>query len=514
MASKSQMAAALINTKTLPACLDQVRRRAYEARAYDILEPYPLFHFQDWKIEDRGPRPRCLPIAKSIVSRGARWLFGKPLQLHAPENPRLEEFVRAMWRKNRMSARLVAMARNGAIEGGIALKFAYDETAQVPLSIQALSLADECRLYYNPHDCNELLMARVQYSYLDAATGKLMWYREEWTAEQEVHYFPVPDEQFTLSRGITNVAMGYQRTNPDTYEGWRIDPAASNANPFGLIPVTHIKNLETDDLFGAGDLWDLYRVLDRIHLTYHLMDRSNQFDAETNPIYIDLELDEHDIDKPLVPGQPIDAKSVEGERQGKVEFPPTGNALRPAMMEYARELTKQIRSAASSVEVDQSEFSNKGNLTSAVLEQLFQPLIEITIEKRKSYGDNGIVAFLQLVALGVQALGVDLGVNAKDEDSYDIQIQWPSFFDLSQDELTALTARTQEEVIAGFLTQERAVERIAQANGIQDVTALQEELAKQPRPSPTETDPNAQNAIDQTGKLISTIDREGGKDSL
>lgn len=79
--------------------------------------------------------------------------------------------------------------------------------------------------------------------------------------------------------------------------------------------------------------------------------------------------------------------------------------------------------------------------------------------------------------------------------SYGVQIQWPAYFEMSQDELTTLTNRTQQQVAAGFLTQERAVERVAQAEGVTDVEALMEELAEcgvhgtaieeQGRPEPT-----------------------------
>ena len=262
--TKAEMAAALINTRSLPAGLGWLQEQATEARAYDALNPYPAFHFRDWKSENRGPLPRCMPIAKSVINRGAKWLFGKPLQLHVAENTDLETFLRDMWRKNKMGARLVAMARAAALDGGVALKFSYDETARVPLSIQSLSLVDEVRLFYDPHNCDEMLMARIQYSYFDAVAGKTMWYREEWTAEEEIHYYPVADEALTISPGSARVYMSYSRTNPDTYEGWTI--SSQGANPFGLIPVAHIKNVETDDLYGTGDLWDLYRVLDRVHL--------------------------------------------------------------------------------------------------------------------------------------------------------------------------------------------------------------------------------------------------------
>ena len=499
MLTSEQIAAALIGTKSLPAGLGTIQNLAYEAAAYDKLAPYPRYHFWDWKTEDRGPLPRCMPLCKSATGRGARWLFGRPVQIKVPGNDVLEAFINEAWEKNRMPSRLVAIAKRGAIEGGVVLKFSYDETSACPLSIQSLSLVDQVRLYYHPHDRERLLMGRVQYPYFDATDGKTYYYREEWTADEFVVYNPIAADSMSNINRIVN---------PDGYDGWTI--LSREPNPFRLIPLTHIKNLDADDVWGVGDLWDLYRVIDRINLTYHLMDKSNQFDSEPLAMFIDLDVNEDDIDKPMQPGQPMQLESTEG-KQGKVQQIESSGSLRPAMMEYAKDLRKQVLAAASSVEIDQSEFSNKGNLTTAVLTQLFQPLIEITTEKRKSYGEFGLVLFLEAIACGLSALGVeDLGVNLEDDDTYDVHLQWPSYFELSQDELTALTGRTQEQEMAGYLPHDRAVERIAQAEGIADVDALKEELTVEPKPSPTEADP----ALTQTGKEISTLTREGGKDSL
>jgi hypothetical protein len=463
------LAAALINTKHLPPGLGCLRALSAEARAYDTLSPYPEYWFRDWKVEDRGPLPRCMPLAKSIVRRGARWLFGKPVRLYCPGNTQLEEFLRQAWEQNRLDSRLVASAQNGALDGGIVLKFAWDEGARRPLTIQTLSLVDQVRLYWHPHDRDQLLMARVQYPYFDPASGKTFWYREEWTAELEVHYHPVAAEN--LGRG----------GDPDTYDGWIIDSAATGANPFGLIPLQPVKNMETEDCWGAGDLWDLYRVFDRVNLTYHLMDRSNQFDSERNPIFIDADVDEDDIDRPLQPGQPMEihSRDQESNRSAKVEWPITGNALRPAMMEYARDLRKQILDAVGSVFVNPEEITNKGNLTRAVLEQLYQPLIEMTAEKRKSYGADGLVPFFAKVAQGLQNVGVPLAVTEEDE-THTVELRWPAYFEFSEDERGAFTGRIQEQVAAGFVTHDRAIERVAQVEGIEDVDALKDELKKQP----------------------------------
>lgn len=459
---------ALIGTKTMPAGLQSLRAASQEAWAYHRGNPYPLYHFRNWMTEDRGPLPRCLPIAKSIVRRSAKFLFGKPLRLNSA-NEAWEVFVRKAWDDNQMPARLVAVAEKAGLESGVVLKYAYDEAAAVPLTFQTLSIVDQVRLYADPHDRTRVLMARVQYSYFDAVLGRTFWYREEWTADHEVHYKPLDPGDFANT--------GIAKFNPDTSELWVEE--SREPNPFGVIPLVYIKNIETDEIFGRLELDDLYRVLDNIHLTYHLMNRSNQFDAETNPIFIDADLDKLDIDKPLQPGQPLDIQTAEGaQSQARVAFPDGGNALRPAMMEYAKDLRQQVLSAAGSVDIDQGDVSHIGNLTNAVLAQMYLPLIETTDEKRKSWGDAGLCRFFAAAALGLVNAGVgSLGINPADPDTYAVTVQWPPYFPLSEDEMTAKVTRMSLEEEAGYLPHKNAVEEVTEMEGRDDVAAILADLA-------------------------------------
>jgi hypothetical protein len=374
-----------------------------------------------------------------------------------------------------MPSRLVAMAERGALEGGCVLKFAYDAAdAERPLSIQTLSVTDQVRLYYHPHDRDRLLMARIQYPFFDASSGKTFWYREEWTGEREIHYVPAS-------------ASDSARFNPDTFESWAVESEAPN--PFGVIPLAHIRNLETDDVWGSGDLWDLYRIIDRANLDLSIWDRKNQIDAQLNPIWVDLEPEADDMDRPLAPGQSVAAESKEG-KTGSVVFPPSDVRSQDAIQAHFKELLRMLYAAASSVDLDQAEVTNKGNLTMAVLEQLYQPVIEITHEKRKSYGDDGLERFFAIVARGLANLGVaNLGAT-EDPASSRVSITWPDYFEMSEAERTIRTGRIQEQELAGFVGHSTAVAEISQMEG-RDPEAIAAEIAAEPKPSTTETIPNA-----------------------
>ncbi len=476
----SAAAYGLVNTKALPSGLRAVIELANQARAYHRCKPYPYWHFRQWSESDRGPLPRCLTLPKRIVNRGAKWIFGKPIQLQCPNNPKLLQVLTDAWTANKMNARLPAIAKDAALDGGVVLKFSVDETqGKKALSFQTLSPVSEVRLFHHPHDCNLLLMARIQYLYFDPEKNQSFYYREEWTDDEEVHYLPV-----ALSD------MDAAKKSPDDFD-WEI--SSRKVNPFGLIPLHLAKNYETNDVWGAGDLWSLeegdgtFRVIDRINLTYHYMDRSNQYDSHVNPYIIDGQpADEEGSSRALRPGESVHIESSgsdtgDASAQAHIVFPPGGNALRPAMMEYAKDLTQQVLDACSSVEFDEEDVTHKGALTVAVLAQLYEAELARAALKRESLGTNGIAAFLSLAARGAQNCGMLLEVN-DDPASYDVQIAWRDFIEPGDDEKQARLARTDSEVNLGYLSKKRAIKRIAHMEGIQDVEELEKEIAAEPPP--------------------------------
>ena len=492
----------LINTRTLPAGFTGVQRLAEQARAYDRMMPYPIWQFQDWKTEDDGPLPTALPLTQSVVRKGAKWLFGKPLTITVPGNTDYEQYVTKAWQDNKMQTRMVAAARKGGIEGGIALKWSYDETAKPALSFQVLSIIDQCRLYFDPHDRDCLLMARVQYPIQNPVDGKFYMYREEWTDNWEVHYEPLPIQYVPqwihfgskrLQSGQIAVTMD-NRESPDTTAQWKESYRVEN--PFGTIPLQAIKNIDDDDTWGCGDFWigftpQMFRVVDRIYLSYWHMDKGNQFDSEPNLVYIDVKEDNADLDRPAAPGQAKVLYSVEGgenqaSRQGQVQMLEASGKIRPFISDYAHDLSQMIMDALGSVEIHQDEVTNKGNLTQAVLTQLYAPLIEATEEKRNTYGHDGIAAFLERCAQGLayfarlknlrdllQKLG---NINPDKEETYDTQIKFGDYFALTEEEKDSRSTRIKDNVSGGYLTHERGVEGIAKLEGVEDVGKLKDEL--------------------------------------
>ncbi|MES1227770.1 MAG: hypothetical protein ABUL72_03810, partial [Armatimonadota bacterium] len=188
----------LIGVKGAPAEYKAMAARAEEATAYYFQNPYPWYAFSDWNTEDRGPLPRCMPLVRNTINRGARWLFGKSPAITIPSNRRLEEFIVRCWDESGMASKMVTAAQQGAREGGVVIMFRYDESTQPPLKFVVLSVKDQCRLFFDPHDVDTLLMLRVQYPYYRASEQRWYWHRQEWTDDIVAVYDDVPD---TLSVG-------------------------------------------------------------------------------------------------------------------------------------------------------------------------------------------------------------------------------------------------------------------------------------------------------------------------
>lgn len=487
------LAANLINTKHAPVGFDTAFRLAAEANAYHTLTPYPWWAFREWRIEERGPYPVCMPFVRAAVQRSARWLFGKPIQINCAENEDWQTYLREAWVKNKMRTQLRGAAEQAGIQGGYCLKFSYDENRQkpglFPLRFQVLSSIDAARLYYDPHDAECLLMARIQYPYWEPSEGCWYLYREEWTAEEEVHYRPVK-ARWVKARGLSNdgrystidtlqvAVVDNGAAKPDEYEKWEIVTQAKN--PFGVIPVHPVKNMDCGGVWGIGDFWGLFRVADRVNLTYQMLDKGNQFDSQANVFFIDLEIDQQQAKRALQPGESASVKS-EGEKQGTVQQIEPQRRAAQIQIDYAKDLRKMALAAASNIEVDQAEFTNKGNLTQAVLSQLYAPLIELTDDKREAQGENGIGKFLELVAIGLKNLAPSrlselAGVKLEKEETYNVELQYAPYFALTEEEKAAAVGRYQEETLSGFLPKERAAKRVAQLEGFEDIDAYLAEL--------------------------------------
>lgn len=468
----------LLGTKYVPDGLQYITQLAKRAKAYHSLTPYPWFGFSDWKTEDRGPLPKCLPFTRSIVKRGARWLFGKGMDIMVRNSESLTVMLNTEWRDARMPSKMLMLAENAAQEGSYCIRFHVDaENKKVKFSI--LSQIDNVRVYLDPTDQDRVLMTRVQFPYFDARNGVYYMHREEWTEDLYVKYKPKPvtyklDPSYQYGLIVLVTGTNYAPDAPEIV--WEIE--SSKPNPYKVIPVVTIHNVERNSQWGMGDLWSLEQVIDRVNLTYHLMDKSNQFDSTPTPIFIDAVLEDDAINKPLAPGEQLSIKTddVDGSGlQAKFGLMEPSGKMRPYMMDYADNLMKMIYEGAGSIKVDPEEITNKGNLTQSVLTQIYGPLIDTTEEKRRNYGDYGVAVLVDKLLTALRNLGLFSG-KVKIPKDPDIEIKWPDFFMMSDSEIRTRLDRLMVQEGAGLTTKDRVIRAMASADGIENVEALIEEL--------------------------------------
>lgn len=462
-------AADLIGTKHLPPRHKLMDYEARRARAYFNLNPYPGFSFGDWVEEERGPLPRCRPFVRTITARQARWLMGKGLEFAADEDT-ITDKVNEVWAQNRMNTQVSMIARNCGQAGTIFLKYTYDEeNKQCPVRISVLDGVRHVRAYYDPHDSTQLLMVRIQYPYWDTAQGKWYWFREDITADQVVTYEPkyIPGDT-DQGMDATKDPYSFALEKADT-EVWAVQE--SRANEFGVINGALIKNLDEGGQYGRGDLWGLWPTVDQLNHSANLAHIDNQRGVWPREVYIDA----GNVTGPTDPTQQgiIAVDSENPENQAKVQQLTHDGTVRVPLWEHYKELRQELYDVVGMVIATPDMVTNKGNLTRAVMSQVYLPLIELTGEKRETYGENGICKFLEAMCEGLSNLGVDGW-----KGGVDVQAVWPDYFDLTEEDLKLMTERQVLMVTSGFTTRERAAKDLALAEGREDYEELLDEIEK------------------------------------
>jgi hypothetical protein len=463
----------LIGTKALPSQHEYVRAEARRALAYYNLEPYPIWAFAKWKTEEMGPLPRCRPFVQKIAKEGAEWLFSRPVQFRAEGHDELSKLINATWNANRMASKSLAWAVDASCTGGTVLKFSYDASKSEYPRITALSQSEQTRLYFDPHDTECLLMARIQYAYIDYTEkgGRWMWYREEWTDDEYVLYDPIP-----VSSGVGVLAAA--KPNPYDYVGaadqsaWVVQKR--EPNPFKIIPVWLVKNRLSSDWYGMGDLWELYSAVDQINFTRDLGHKDNQKRVNPKVNYIDLEVPENESAQGTTPGRATVLESSGDNHQGKIEVVELQGRARPDIDKFADDLLRELYDAAGVTGVNPEEITNKGAMTASVIRLLFDSIIKTTEQKRRLYGEDGYCMFFERMLTGMTNIGV---WNA--QAGVDVQCLWPSIVALTPLDLQQTVSTFAQMIAEGFTTRERATRAIATMTDVNDPDALLEEATRE-----------------------------------
>lgn len=428
---------------------------------YFHLRPYPTHNFGPtiWPRE-KGPMPTPLPYVQILITEGAEFVFrnGAPA-FSVPTLPDANAWLQKRILQNGLNAQWVSLAENAAHHGAIAVKFSVDmDNARCPVRITFLDVPQQCRVWTDPHDQTRILMARVQYPYRDPATNDWFYFREEWTDESYVTFVP-------KKAGDKSYAGFMQLPGYGTHLGdegdWQI--AKEETNELGLIPITIIRNRAvTGNPLGVGDCWQSFRLIDRLALTMHGEDKSNQFHSDPIPVAINARIDN---EGPLQSGEPLSVYSdADGSPADMKLLEPSGAAREWTHRDLDR-WEELVYKQAGISRVDPATVSNKGNMTALAFAMTFSRSIATSDRKRQQWGPFGMAVFFQNMLIGLERMG---GVKELRGVNDDIQVssEFPLYFGQTDEDKSTLSTRTIAQHQAGMIPGDKASERIAIAEGV------------------------------------------------
>lgn len=427
---------------------------------YYHCKPYPQHAFDRWSL-DKGPLPTPLGYTRILIDKGAEFLFRNGLPAFSlPEYPNADEFLQKVIIDNELAAQWVSLAKDCGNYGAIAAKFSYDaDDEDCPVKLNFLSVPNECRIWTSPHDQKKLLMARIQYPYRDTDTGHWFWFREEWSDDEHATYEPVMG-------GDARVEFSSNLDHYDNFgDGVEWGEPAIEENPFGVLPITIIKNKYIrGNPLGVGDLWDLYKLEDRIALTMHGEDSFNQ--TQSRPVTV-VTNGNVTNDAPLQPGEILAIDNADPNKSADVKLlEPDGKSrlYTQANIDKWEELLYDLVGLS---RADPASIANKGNMTELALTTTFARSIATTEAKRKCWGEAGMSMFFANLIYGVSNVG---GVKELSEikEKPKVSVVWAPYFAITPQDKIDVTNRTHAQVTGGYLPHDMAIERIGKAEGLHD----------------------------------------------
>lgn len=458
----------MIGTDKYPPFFREMRDAARMATAYHNLTPYPLYGLKEWVNEERGPLPRCLPLPRWIVDQGAAWLFGRPLSFRCDEDEKFAETINDCWAKSRMASKSVNAALIGGQAGGVLVGFSLDINAECPITLSHYHPFEQARIYFDSQNSGELAGVRLQYPFYDNTKGQWFWHRQDWTKDEIGEYEPMP---MPGSVG-QNVRDPYSYSEAVDKENWP-DPKVK-PNPMGVLPFVYIRNTDYGGLYGEGDLWRYFQLIDLYNCTLDLENKDNQKRVDPETAYIDLQGEAMDDDVEAGPGAVNSLRSTK-DKQGKIEIIEAQGQVREHIREFGEGVRRSILESCGRVHLGPEEITNRGNLTRAVMDQLYQPIIRATEAKRVLYGEDGYCKVFELAYAGLKKLGKG---NLSNKE-VDVQIIWPDFFPMQTADKQELSSYLIQLVEKGAMTQAKFIETIASVEGIQDLDQFKKDLAVQ-----------------------------------
>jgi hypothetical protein len=411
-----------------------------------------------------------LPYARILIDEGAEFLFrGGPPRFTAPGSQAAQAIIDQVIRDNSLGARWLSLARSAGNCGTVAAKFGLwrDVHGAERVKVSFLTAPEECRVWTDAHDYTHITMARVQYPFRDRKTNTWSLFREEWTDDEWVEFEP-------LSVSSAGMPLSW-REEQDDCDQWRI--AKIRENPFGVIPITLIRNRQVEGSpLGVGDCWGVFRIMDRVALTMHGQDRSNQLHSDPIRVVKNADLENQG---PLLPGEAISVRNSDGSGvAADFELVEPSGAARQYVQAYVEKMEDLLYRAVGISKVDTASIANRGNLTRLAFLMTYARTISTTDRKRQAWGPDGLGMFFGTMLCGLNRAGY---ADARgDVGDAEVIVQWPDYFAPTDADRKSVTDRTLSQLQAGMIAPHAAALRLAAAEGVPaaDIARFADEATK------------------------------------
>jgi len=323
------------------------------------------------KVKPNQPDDNVLVnFARVVVDKGVSFLFGQDVgfEISETEETAAEEWLDAVWQHNRKMTTLQKLALNGAVCGHAFVKIVPTQPYPRLVALDPSTVT----VSWEPDDIERVVSYRIQYPAIDPETGK-----------------PIAIRQLIERDG----------------QGWRITDQVSQANsvawtttseafwPHPWPPVVDCQNLPApNEYWGISDLGDdvlqlnysinfVLSNLARI-IRYHAHPKTwgRGFTANQLNIAVDETI--------VLPSPDAELRNLE-----MVSDLSSSIALYERLREALHEVTRVP-------EVATGKLDRAGALSGVALSILYQPLIEKTETKRRTYGDLLVELNRRLLALG------------------------------------------------------------------------------------------------------------------
>jgi len=350
------------------AALDEIARAARFKRAWDAY--YGRFQ-KPLKVKSGQPDDNVLVnFARVVVDKGVSFLFGQDVgfEISETEETAAEAWLDAVWQYNRKMTLLQKLALNGAVCGHAFIKI----LATQPYPRLVVLDPSTVTVRWEPDDIETVVSYRIQYPAIDPQTGKPIAIRQ--LIERDGDRWHVTD----------------QVSRPDSVQ-WVT--TGETVWPYSWPPIVDCQNLPApNEYWGISDLEDdvlqlnhsinfVLSNLARI-IRYHAHPKTwgRGFTANQLNIAVDETI--------VLPSADAELRNLE-----MVSDLSSSIALYERLREALHEVTRVP-------EVATGKLNSAGALSGVALSILYQPLLEKTETKRRTYGDLLVELNRRLLALG------------------------------------------------------------------------------------------------------------------